>query len=234
MELAPKNAPVHFMLAQVYRKQGLMDKAKVENERYAALTGTKSAPENSVPCFARVILSRNKVIAIRAFPGVLWLLCLGSVAAWQASSRYAGIFCGRHDVQRNPVPAPGLAHIKKYLIETMGSGVALFDYDNDGRLDLFLVNGAHLSDPTPNGTFPQKTGPEKWNRLYHQKTDGTFEDVTEKAGLQGLVTAWGLRLVITTTTALRTSTSRPMAATSSITTTATVRSPMSRAGGRRR
>lgn len=75
---------------------------------------------------------------------------------------------------------------KKYLIETMGSGVALFDYDNDGRLDLFLVNGAPFTDPTPKGTIPQKTGPECWNRLYHQKADGTFEDVTEKAGLQGV------------------------------------------------
>jgi hypothetical protein len=68
----------------------------------------------------------------------------------------------------------------------MGSGVALFDYDNDGRLDLFLVNGAHISDPTPQGTIPQKTGPETWNRLFHQKADGSFEDVTEKAGLQGV------------------------------------------------
>ena len=74
---------------------------------------------------------------------------------------------------------------KKYLLETMGPGVALFDYDNDGRLDLFLVNGAPLSDPTPKGTIPQKTGSKYWNRLYHQKTDGTFEDVAEKAGLQG-------------------------------------------------
>ncbi len=68
----------------------------------------------------------------------------------------------------------------------MGSGVALFDYDNDGRLDIFAVNGAPLSDPTPKGTIPQKTGPKYWNRLYHQKPDGTFEDVTEKAGLQGV------------------------------------------------
>src|SRR6266404_6290060 len=74
---------------------------------------------------------------------------------------------------------------KKYLLETMGPGVALFDYDNDGRLDIFLVNGAPLADPTPKGTILQKTGPLYWNRLYHQKTDGTFEDVTEKAGLQG-------------------------------------------------
>ena len=75
---------------------------------------------------------------------------------------------------------------KKYLPETMGAGVALFDYDNDGRLDVFVVNGAPIADPTPKGTIPLKTGPEYWNRLYHQKTDGTFEDVTEKAGLQGV------------------------------------------------
>ena len=74
---------------------------------------------------------------------------------------------------------------KHYLPETMGAGVALFDYDNDGRLDIFLVNGAPLQDPTPKGAIPQKTGPNYWNRLYHQKPDGTFEDVTEKAGLQG-------------------------------------------------
>jgi hypothetical protein len=75
---------------------------------------------------------------------------------------------------------------KKYLIETMGSGVALFDYDNDGRLDIFAVNGAKLTDPTPKGTVPLKAGPEHWNRLFHQRQDGNFEDVTEKAGLQGV------------------------------------------------
>jgi enediyne biosynthesis protein E4 len=75
---------------------------------------------------------------------------------------------------------------KHYLPETMGSGVALFDYDNDGRLDIFLVNGAPIGDPTAKGTIPQKSGPKDWNRLYHQKSDGTFEDVTEKAGLQGV------------------------------------------------
>jgi len=81
---------------------------------------------------------------------------------------------------------------KKYLIETMGSGVALFDYDNDGRLDIFVVNGASLSDPTPKGTIPQKAGPKEWNRLYHQKSDGTFEDVTERAGLQGVGCGMGV------------------------------------------
>jgi len=74
---------------------------------------------------------------------------------------------------------------KKYLLETMGSGVALLDYDNDGRLDIFAVNGTTLADPTPKKTVPQKDGPISWNRLYRQKSDGTFEDVTERAGLQG-------------------------------------------------
>src|SRR5229473_1144302 len=81
---------------------------------------------------------------------------------------------------------------KHYLPETMGAGVALFDYDNDGRLDIFLVNGAPLADPTPKGSVPQKTGPKYWNRLFHQKQDGTFEDVTENDGLEDLyVTAYG-------------------------------------------
>src|SRR5436309_450255 len=75
---------------------------------------------------------------------------------------------------------------KKYLLETMGSGVAVFDYDNDGRLDIFFANGARLDDPTPKGTIPKKDDPKYWNRLYHQRPDGTFEDVTEKAGLAGI------------------------------------------------
>jgi hypothetical protein len=75
---------------------------------------------------------------------------------------------------------------RKYLIETMGSGVALFDCDNDGRLDLYLVNGAPYSDPEPKGSIPEKTGPEYWNRMYRQKPDGAFEDITEKSGLKGV------------------------------------------------
>jgi enediyne biosynthesis protein E4 len=75
---------------------------------------------------------------------------------------------------------------KKYLLEAMGSGVAVFDYDNDGRLDIFFANGARIDDPTVAGTIPQKSDAKYFNRLYHQKPDGTFEDVTEKAGLAGI------------------------------------------------
>src|SRR6266567_8236127 len=73
----------------------------------------------------------------------------------------------------------------KYLVETMGGGVALLDYDNDGRLDVFFTNGAKIDDPMPEGKLPDKSNPKYWNRLYHQNPDGTFTDVTEKAGISG-------------------------------------------------
>jgi enediyne biosynthesis protein E4 len=78
------------------------------------------------------------------------------------------------------------ATTNKYLIETMGGGLALFDYDNDGRLDIFFTNGAKLDDPMPEAKSPDKSDRKFWNRLYHQNADGTFTDVTEKAGLIGM------------------------------------------------
>ena len=74
---------------------------------------------------------------------------------------------------------------QKYLPETMGGGVALLDFDNDGRLDIFFTNGAALQDPMPKGSIPDKRDARFWNRLYRQKPDGTFEDVTERAGVRG-------------------------------------------------
>jgi hypothetical protein len=74
----------------------------------------------------------------------------------------------------------------KYLIETMGGGVALFDYDNDGRLDIFFTNGAHLDDPQPPGKRPDKSDRKYWSRLYRNIGNNTFSDVTEKAGVTGM------------------------------------------------
>jgi hypothetical protein len=67
---------------------------------------------------------------------------------------------------------------RKHQPETMVSGVALLDYDGDGRLDVYVVNGAPI-------TTLVKAGPEYSNRLYHAGADGTFTDVTEKAGVGG-------------------------------------------------
>jgi len=80
----------------------------------------------------------------------------------------------------------------KYLPETMGAGVALLDYDNDGRLDVFFTNGAQLLDPMPKGKMPDKSNPKFWNRLYRQKANGSFEDTTEKAGVKGTGYGFGV------------------------------------------
>jgi hypothetical protein len=73
----------------------------------------------------------------------------------------------------------------KYLIESMSGGVALLDYDGDGKLDIFFVNGAAIRDPMRTGDAPDKTAPKYWNRLYRNNGDGTFIDVTQRAGVQG-------------------------------------------------
>lgn len=73
----------------------------------------------------------------------------------------------------------------KFLPETMGGGVALFDYNSDGRLDIFFTNGARLDEQMTSARQPDKSAPKYWNRLYQQNDAGVFNDVTEKAGLQG-------------------------------------------------
>jgi hypothetical protein len=72
---------------------------------------------------------------------------------------------------------------QKYLIETMGGGVAAFDYNNDGLTDLFFVNSGKISDPLSMPENFARDEPQFWNRLYRQAKDGSFTDVTESAGL---------------------------------------------------
>jgi len=113
----------------------------------------------------------------------------------------AGASLSAQQVKTAPTPAPQIVNFvdiakkagltapnvfggvdtKKYIIETTGNGVAIFDYDNDGWPDIFLVNGTKLEG------FPAGKGPT--NRLYRNNHDGTFTDVTAKAGLTA--TGWG-------------------------------------------
>src|SRR6476646_4818471 len=66
------------------------------------------------------------------------------------------------------------AFVKKYLPETMGPGCAFIDYDNDGWQDVLIVNGQN---------WPGHPGPATTLKLYHNNHNGTFTDVTKKAGL---------------------------------------------------
>ena len=75
----------------------------------------------------------------------------------------------------------GGEHKNKYLLETTGCGVAFYDFDNDGWLDIFLVNGSRLEG------FP--AGTEPTSHLFRNNRDGTFTDVTLKAGVAH--SGWG-------------------------------------------
>jgi len=67
---------------------------------------------------------------------------------------------------------------RKYFVQPIAGGVAIFDFDNDGKMDIFFTNGAKLPEL-------KKTTPAFYNCLLRNRGDGTFEDVTKKAGLAG-------------------------------------------------
>src|SRR5213592_2952182 len=74
-------------------------------------------------------------------------------------------------LHNNPTP-------RKHLIETMPGGIAVFDYDGDGRPDIYFTNGADIPSL-------EKSSPKYWNRLYRNEGGSKFRDVTEQAGVAG-------------------------------------------------
>ncbi len=74
---------------------------------------------------------------------------------------------------------------EKFLIETMGGGVGLLDYDRDGLLDIFFLNSGGLNTSGDKSVKIHRSHPRYSNRLYRNQGDGRFADVTEKAGVTG-------------------------------------------------
>jgi peptidoglycan hydrolase-like protein with peptidoglycan-binding domain len=102
------------------------------------------------------------VLAAAAFAGTAGQIRFEEIAAKQGLNFTA---------ENSPTP-------NKNQPETMLSGLALLDYDRDGRLDVYFVNGASIPSL-------RKEGPKFWNRLFHQEKDGRFTDVTGRAGVAG-------------------------------------------------
>ncbi len=125
-------------------------------------------------------ISQNQ--ALRIAPAATALFIFLATAAFAQASPPVADFVDLASKAGIAVPVIyGGKLTKKYIIETTGTGVAIFDYDNDGWPDIFIVNGTTLEG------FPK--GKEPTSYLFHNNHDGTFTDVTAKAGLA--VSGWG-------------------------------------------
>lgn len=122
----------------------------------------------------RTLLRSAPTIAPVALAGTKWAAALERISIPPSPIRMVNgaLAAGLNFVLRND------ARGRKYQVETLPGGLGVIDFDGDGWPDLFCTNGATLPGMS-------KTGPEYWNRLYRNNRDGTFSDVTEKAGLQG-------------------------------------------------
>src|SRR5258708_12665924 len=114
------------------------------------------------------------VFSIGAIAALAVTIVIGAQADKGSSIRFEDITSRSGlDFVTDSSPTPN-----KNQPETMISGIGLIDYDNDGYLDIFLINGAAIPSL-------KKESPKFYNRLFHNNHDGTFTDVTEKAGLVG-------------------------------------------------
>ena len=128
------------------------------------LAGAAGTALVRIPAFAQGISSRGVKPQPRGKPSGRPFLAHFTDIAKAAGLIYPTIYGG--------------IETKQYIIEVVGSGVAFIDYDNDGWMDLFVLSGTRLDSDPPGAT----------NRLYHNNRDGTFTDVSAKAGL--LRTGW--------------------------------------------
>jgi hypothetical protein len=119
---------------------------------------------------------KRALLPLAAGACAVWLLALAPAQPAQPARRPG--FVDVAPRSKIPYTSNNSFAGRKYFPQPMCGGVAVFDFDNDGRPDIFFTNGAKLPDL-------KKTDASYFNCLLHQKSDGTFEDVTARAGLAG-------------------------------------------------
>jgi hypothetical protein len=119
---------------------------------------------------------KRALLPLAAGTCAVWLLALAPARPAQPARRPG--FVNVAPRSKIPYTSNNSFAGRKYFPQPMCGGVAVFDFDNDGRPDIFFTNGAKLPDL-------KKTDASYFNCLLHQKSDGTFEDVTARAGLAG-------------------------------------------------
>ena len=156
--LAPQSIEIRLARGRVLERLGRLVEAEKEYEQAVALGGNLQA--------------RSQLQRLRAVAGK------GSQPATRLRTPEPIRF-------RNEAAPAGLsftlknsASPRKYQVETMPGGVAVLDYNNDGWPDVYFVNGGELPSM-------KKSSPQYWNRLFQNNRDGSFTDVTAKAGVSG-------------------------------------------------
>jgi enediyne biosynthesis protein E4 len=156
--LAPQSIEIRLARGRVLERLGRIAEAQKEYEKAVALGGN---------LYARSHLDRLQAVVEKGSQPATNLRAIQSIQFRNHAGR-----AGLSFILKNS------ASPRKYQVETMPGGVAVLDYNNDGWLDIYFVNGAELPPM-------KKTSPQYWNRLFHNKGDGSFTDVTAKAGVSG-------------------------------------------------
>jgi tetratricopeptide (TPR) repeat protein len=156
--LAPQSIELRLARGRVLERLNRIDEAKREYERAVALGGDLQA---------RSHLERLRAVAVKGSQPAAKLRALEPIR-FRNDAAPAGL---SFTLKNSASP-------RKYQVETMPGGVAVLDYNNDGWPDIYFVNGAELPSM-------KKSSPQYSNRLFHNNRDGSFTDVTAKAGVSG-------------------------------------------------
>ncbi|HUU13374.1 MAG TPA: CRTAC1 family protein [Terriglobia bacterium] len=166
---------MHSVFCAVRRRDSRRDRA----------SGNKKLKSMGFGAHARGCLNKSRRLGLSGRFSLLALSVFGLALGFQSLASGTAPAAKGGITYKDIAPLSRFSYVsnnhftgRKYFPQPMCGGIAMFDYDNDGLQDLFFTNGASLPEL-------KKTDSSYYNCLLRNKGDGTFEDVTEKAGLTG-------------------------------------------------